>query len=45
MPAIYGNYSILIHLYSPDGTMSYIPYITWRAIISFTVPENNCAEN
>jgi len=24
--------------------MSYMPYITQRVIISFTIPENNCAK-
>ena len=41
---MYGNYSISIHSYSPEGAMSYILYITWRAIISFAITENNCAK-
>jgi len=27
------------------GAMSYIPHITRRATILFTIPENNCAKN
>jgi len=45
MATMYGNYIILTRSYSPDGAMSYIPYITPRAIISVTISENNCAKH
>jgi len=44
MPITYGNYSISIHSLSPNGAISYIQHITRMAIISFTIPEIDCAK-